>query len=253
MTTLLGLGGDPFSTMERLLNSLTGGFGTEELPLLTSGLGGGEVPSGARRRARGGTTETGPWIPRTDVRESDKALIVQVEVPGVNKEDIKLSVDNNRLVIRAKKRSVKKEKEENWLLRERFAGKYYRALPLPFGVDDTTMGQIQANFSNGLLEVVIPKPAEMGAKKQLIDIKSVEAGEGERKLTKEEKKKKEKEEEKKKVEIGGGETGGVGIGEKQQQQATQEGGVFLKEEGGEQHKDTILQEISIGGGEKTQK
>jgi HSP20 family protein len=152
--------------MDRLMNRFPGGEFTSDVPLLT----GGDVGDRTLSTVGTGAGQLGRWNPQLDVRETDKALILHAELPGCNKEDIKLSVDNNRLCIQGEKRTKKKEEGENWVRRERFEGTFSRTLPLPRGVDAS---QIQANYNNGVLEVVVPKP-EDAPKRQMIDIKTTE-------------------------------------------------------------------------------
>merc|ERR1711879_465056 len=158
---------DPWSDlrdMQRQMDRLMGWVGADitptafpEVPLLT-----------------GGPTTTGRELgvtPFMDVRQTDKGLVVHAELPGCSKDDIKLSIDQNRLVLEGQKRTHHKEKGENWVRKERFEGSFYRTLPLPRGVE---ANQIQANYQDGVLEVFVPTPA--GApQKQAIDIKSSQA------------------------------------------------------------------------------
>nr|QNG71066.1 heat shock protein 20 [Acanthamoeba healyi] len=149
--------------MDRLMNRFDRDL-TSDVPLLT----GGDV--GERALGPIGAGQLARWNPHMDVRETDKSLILHAELPGCNKEDIKLSIDNNRLVLQGEKKTHKKEEGENWVRKERFEGTFKRTLQLPRGVD---ANQIQANYNNGVLEIVVPKPEDM-PKRQLIDIKTGE-------------------------------------------------------------------------------
>jgi len=111
------------------------------------------------------------WTPQLDVKETENSLVVLAELPGCNKEDIKLSIEQNRLILQGEKHTHKKEKGENWVWKERFEGSFMRTLALPRNVDPT---HIQANYNNGVLEVVIPKPQEQHPKRHLIEIKTVD-------------------------------------------------------------------------------
>ncbi len=170
MTSLLSF--DPFSefrTMQRQMDNLMrrslGGGAGWETPLITgpgtTGLEVGTLGGG------GGELGIAEWRPLVDVRDTDKNLIIHAEVPGVNKEDIKLQVDNNRLIIQGEKKLKKTEEKENYVRKERFQGSFYRSLPLPEGVEPN---QIQANFNNGVLEVIVPKPEQMLRKRMDIQI-----------------------------------------------------------------------------------
>jgi len=115
--------------------------------------------------------EMSRWSPHVDVTDTEKSIIVHAELPGCNKEDIKLSIEKNRLVLQGEKHTHKKEKRDSWVCRERFEGSFVRTLTLPSGVDPS---QIQANYSNGVLEVVIPKPQDQQSKQHMIEIKTLD-------------------------------------------------------------------------------
>jgi HSP20 family molecular chaperone IbpA len=175
---------DPWSDlrdMQRQMDRLMGWAGADitptgfaEVPLLTGGpttTTGRELGVTPRIGAGAGQLALGQWNPFMDVRQTDKGLVVHAELPGCNKDDIKLSIDQNRLILEGQKRTHHKEKGENWVRKERFEGSFYRTLPLPRGVEPN---QIQANYQDGVLEVFVPTPA--GApQKQAIDIKSSQA------------------------------------------------------------------------------
>jgi len=95
----------------------------------------------------------GVWSPATDVTETKDSLIVWVELPGMKREDIKVSVGNNILSIRGERRQVNEE-ESNYHRTERSYGAFSRIFKLPFTV---LADQIKANYENGLLKVLLPK------------------------------------------------------------------------------------------------
>ena len=94
---------------------------------------------------------------RVDVSEDDKAYTVKAEIPGVNKEDIKVSIDGNLVSISAEVKKESEEKEGKKLIRsERYYGKLYRAFSLAQDVDQE---QARARYENGVLELTLPKRA----------------------------------------------------------------------------------------------
>jgi HSP20 family protein len=94
---------------------------------------------------------------KLDVKEDDKAYTVQAEVPGVKKEDIRVSIDGNQVAISAEVKRQKEEKQGEKVLRiERQYGKVYRAFALPQDVDQE---KAQAKYENGVLELTLPKKA----------------------------------------------------------------------------------------------
>jgi len=110
----------------------------------------------------GGTgSELINFSPSLDVKDTDKAILLHVELPGVPKEDIKLTVEDNKLTIQGEKKFKKKDEGENWVRKERAYGKFFRVIVLPPGID---ANQVQANYESGVLEIVIPKNLEQHMK-----------------------------------------------------------------------------------------
>ena len=118
---------------------------------------------------RGGDRERGLleglWNPAIDIYDSKDTLLIKAELPGVNKEDIELSVHNNVLTIKGEKKQEKETNEKGFVRSERFYGSFNRTISLPADVD---AGKVQAEFKNGVLNVTLPKKEE--AKKQQIKI-----------------------------------------------------------------------------------
>ena len=95
-------------------------------------------------------------MPRIDVFEKDGSLVVKAELPGAKKEDIAVTLDDGDLVIRGEKKSESEVKDEHYYRMERSYGSFYRRMALPF---ETTAESLQATFTDGILEIRIPKPA----------------------------------------------------------------------------------------------
>jgi HSP20 family protein len=108
------------------------------------------------------------FMPRMDVYEKDNQLIVEAELPGINKEDVQVELEGSDLVIRGESRQEREVKEESYYRSERSFGSFHCRLPLPFEVDPN---QIQASMANGVLQVRIPKPAETKAEAKRIQVK----------------------------------------------------------------------------------
>jgi HSP20 family protein len=93
--------------------------------------------------------------PELDIFESEKAYHLSVELPGVNRDDIDLSVDDDALIVRARKESVDKDVDDDQYHRvERRFGRFERMLALPADADGEN---VSAEFKNGVLEVTIPR------------------------------------------------------------------------------------------------
>ena len=109
----------------------------------------------------------GDWAPSMDVSETKEALVVKAEVPGLDPNDIQISLQEQYLTIKGEKTREKMDKEERYHRVERFYGSFARSVRLPVGVDGS---RVTASFKNGLLTVTLPKTA--AAKGTTIPIKA---------------------------------------------------------------------------------
>jgi len=110
-------------------------------------------------------TEAGQWAPVVDIRETGDALLVQVELPGIDRKDVHLEVKDGVLTLSGERRYEKDVKEENVHRVERVYGKFSRSFSLPSNVDT---GKVDATMKDGMLEVRLPK--RESAKPKAIDI-----------------------------------------------------------------------------------
>lgn len=100
--------------------------------------------------------EGAPQI-RVEVKEDDKNYMVNAEIPGVKKEDIKVTVDGNQVSISAEvKRESEKKEGERVVHSERYYGNVYRSFTLDSAVDDSAA---QAKYTDGMLSLTLPKKA----------------------------------------------------------------------------------------------
>jgi HSP20 family protein len=109
---------------------------------------------------------TGDWAPRVDIAETDEAFVIKAEIPEVNKEDVKVTVDNSVLTIRGEKKQEKEEEGKKFLRVERYYGSFTRSFTLPDNVDET---KIKASFKDGMLNLQIQKTEK--AKPKVIEVK----------------------------------------------------------------------------------
>lgn len=107
------------------------------------------------------------WMPKMDVFEKDGELILKADIPGVPKENVKITVEDNYLVIAGDRKWEKEVKEEHYYRMERECGSFYRRLPMDFEVDPNL---IKATFKEGVLEVKVPILAKKGPEPKLIPI-----------------------------------------------------------------------------------
>lgn len=105
---------------------------------------------------------------RTDLRETENEYILEADLPGCNKNEIEIRYDEEGvLTISAKQDEETEEKGHNYIHRERRRGSFQRTIPVPNNVD---ADQIRASFSNGVLEVILPKITPSKPKGRIIDI-----------------------------------------------------------------------------------
>lgn len=103
---------------------------------------------------------------KIDLKEDDNAYTVHADIPGVKKEDIQVSIDGNQVSISAETKMEKEEKKGEKVLRsERYCGKVARSFTLTHDVDEA---KAQAKYSDGVLELTLPKKAVSPAKKLAI-------------------------------------------------------------------------------------
>jgi HSP20 family protein len=103
-------------------------------------------------------------VPSIDVTENDKEIEITAEMPGLERKDVEISVEDNLLTIRGEKKiereqtdDKRKDDRKNVHLAERSYGVFYRVLQLPAGVDPSS---VKATMANGVLRLTIPKPAK---------------------------------------------------------------------------------------------
>ena len=104
-----------------------------------------------------GTAEPGGWQPRVDMCETPEAFIVEVELPGVQREDVRIEVQDDTLYITGERRTNSERQERNYHYMERSYGRFERQLRLPGTV---AREAIQAEFDAGILIITLPKRAQ---------------------------------------------------------------------------------------------
>ena len=108
--------------------------------------------------------------PKIDIAENKDAIEVTAELPGVDENDLDVTLVNGMLTVRGEKRTERDEqdKDKNWHVVERSYGSFSRAIPLPFDPDPA---KVEAKFDKGVLRIKLPKSAEVAKKQQKIEIK----------------------------------------------------------------------------------
>jgi len=92
--------------------------------------------------------------PKVNMQEKDDKYILNFELAGMSKDDIKLSLDNNLLILSGEKKVKKEDKDKTYIKHEIYMGKFQRVIQLP---DNIQIDKIKSKFNNGMLEVTIPK------------------------------------------------------------------------------------------------
>jgi HSP20 family protein len=109
-----------------------------------------------RRQEAGEALPTATWHPTVDIAEREDAFEVKADLPGVNRDDVKVKITNNVLTLSGERESENKEgaNGENYHRFERSYGSFVRSFSLPSAVDE---GKIKAEFKDGVLTVTLPK------------------------------------------------------------------------------------------------
>jgi len=97
------------------------------------------------------------WYPSVDVSENQNGYEIKAELPGMKKDDIKITVEENVLMLQGEKKLEHKTDEKNVQLSERFYGKFQRSFRLP---KEVKSGGIKASYQDGVLTVELPKAEE---------------------------------------------------------------------------------------------
>lgn len=109
--------------------------------------------------------ETSQWMPAVDIREEKNQFIILADLPGVDKNDVNISMENNILTIKGHRFAENKDDKHNYFRAERMKGDFYRRFTLPDTVDGS---KIEARIQKGVLEIAIPK--KEAAQPRLIEI-----------------------------------------------------------------------------------
>ena len=96
----------------------------------------------------------GLWHPSVDMFEKDDKVVIKAELPGLEKKDLSVEINNGVLTLKGERKYDNEVKEENFFRREMSYGKFIRSFTLPAEVD---ADKIKAEFQNGLLTVEVPK------------------------------------------------------------------------------------------------
>ena len=105
---------------------------------------------------------TSDWTPAVDIKEEDNRFVITADLPGVDPENVDISMQNGMLTVKGERSDEKKEEKDGYRRVERFSGSFYRRFMLP---DNADSEHIKAHAKNGVLEVEIGKIKDAQAKK----------------------------------------------------------------------------------------
>ncbi len=114
------------------------------------------------------TANTEQWIPAVDIYETENALVILTELPGLKESDFKLNVENNVLTIAGERKMGEEEKPFTAHRRERVRGQFQRSFTLPSNID---VENVQASYKNGILQTTLPKKAAARPRQITIQVK----------------------------------------------------------------------------------
>ena len=102
------------------------------------------------------------WLPPVDIAESEDALLLSFDLPGLHENEIQVELDDNVLTVSGERRRKSDVKQDDYFRFERRVGAFSRSVSLPAGVKDD---QIEASYENGVLEIRVPKPEQYKPKR----------------------------------------------------------------------------------------
>lgn len=129
---------DPFKELEDVSTRLNRLFGRSTLP----------VESDREMLA------VADWMPSVDISETDSAYLVKAEIPGVKKEDVKVTIEDGMLTIQGERKQEKEEKGKKYHRIERSYGSFTRSFRVP---DDADESAVKAEFKDGMLNITLNK------------------------------------------------------------------------------------------------
>ncbi|MGQ9701877.1 MAG: Hsp20/alpha crystallin family protein [bacterium] len=107
------------------------------------------------------------WVP-VDIAESSGAIEVRAEIPGVNKEDLKVTVEGDMLFISGERKKETETKDKKFHRIERYYGKFSRTINLPYSVE---ADKVKASYKDGVLTITLPKPESVKTKEIEVEVK----------------------------------------------------------------------------------
>jgi len=108
------------------------------------------------------------WAPAVDVHESKDNILIKADLPGLKKDEIGITIQDNHVILKGEKKQEQEVKEDNHYRSERFSGSFCRMIPLPTDVD---ADKVDAKYQDGVLTLTLAKKEESKPKQIKIDVK----------------------------------------------------------------------------------
>jgi HSP20 family protein len=154
--SVLGAGG-PFSLLRRMEQEMDRMF--EQFGLANYG---------GQSRLRGGSEVPALWAPQVEIYQRDGKLHVCTDLPGINKDDVRVNIEDDVVTIQGERRSSNESDQKGFYRSERSYGTFYRSIALPEGVN---VDSAEATFRDGVLDITFDAPAEQRRSRN-VEIKS---------------------------------------------------------------------------------
>lgn len=110
------------------------------------------------------TTDKTPWFPAVDILNQADKVVLNVELPGLKKEEISINIEDRVLTVKGERKSETQEKKENYLRKERSYGSFKRSFSLS---DDVLVDDVNAEFKDGVLKISLKKDTRRQEVKQI--------------------------------------------------------------------------------------
>jgi HSP20 family protein len=123
---------------------------------------------GIHDRGHEDVTSRGSWQPPVDICEADGQVVLKADLPGVNREDIDLTVEQHTLTIKGQRRPDGQIREDQYHRLERAYGTFSRSFTLPSSID---AGAVRADYRDGVLTVTLPVRQEARPRQIQVDVK----------------------------------------------------------------------------------
>jgi HSP20 family protein len=157
----------PYQAMRRMADDMDRLF--ESFGFGRGGLGLSPFGSDLDRDSwRAGSDLQSVWVPQVETFRRGDKLVVRADLPGLSKDDVKVEVEDGQLSISGERCEENEENRDDYYRSERSYGQFYRAIPLPEGVN---ADQCEASFKDGVLEITLAAPKETERKAKRVQIR----------------------------------------------------------------------------------